>query len=197
MAQSAFTLERTAPEQTALSRLWGWLTTVDHKRIGKLYFFTSLFFLLVGGLLALLIRTQLAVPNNDFLSPDTYNQVFTMHGVVMIFLVVMPLNSAFFNYFVPLLIGARDVAFPRLNAFSYWVFLFGSLLLSASIILKVAPNAGWFAYANLTNTTFSPGPNLDYYTMGLQILGVSSIAASLNFVVTIINMRAPGMTMMR
>jgi len=197
MAQSAFTLERSAPQETALSRLWSWLTTVDHKRIGKLYFFTSLFYLLVGGLLALLIRTQLAVPNNDFLSPDTYNQVFTMHGAVMIFLVVMPLNSAFFNYFVPLLIGARDVAFPRLNAFSYWVFLFGSLILVASIILKTAPNAGWFAYANLTNTTFSPGHNLDYYTMGLQVLGISSIASSLNFVVTIINMRAPGMTMMR
>ncbi|MDI3339526.1 MAG: cytochrome c oxidase subunit I [Sphaerobacter sp.] len=197
MAQSAIRLERTQREQSALSTLWSWLTTVDHKRIGKLYFFTSLFFFLVGGLLALLVRTQLAVPNNTFLSPDTYNQAFTTHGAIMVFLVVMPLNAAFFNYFVPLMIGARDVAFPRLNAFSYWVFLLGSLLLLTSFVVGEAPNAGWFAYANLTNEIYSPGRNMDFYTMGLQVLGVSSIASALNFVVTILNMRAPGMTMMR
>ncbi|HET9017341.1 MAG TPA: cytochrome c oxidase subunit I [Thermomicrobiaceae bacterium] len=194
MAQAAITLER---EHYARSRIWSWITTVDHKRIGILYLFSALTFFLIGGLLALLIRTQLAVPNNTVLGPDTYNQVFTTHGIVMIFLVVMPLNAAFFNFFVPLMIGARDVAFPRMNAFSYWGFLFGSLLLLSSFIFNSAPNDGWFAYANLTTDLYSPGHNMDFYMMGLQVLGVASIAAALNFFVTIINLRAPGMRLMR
>ena len=177
--------------------IWSWLTTVDHKRIGILYLFSSLGFFLVGGIEALLIRIQLAGPNNDFVSADTYNQLFTMHGTTMIFLAVMPLSAAFFNLLVPLMIGARDVAFPRLNAFSYWVFLFGALLINFGWLTGSAPDAGWFAYANLTSAEYSAGQNVDYWVLGIQVLGLSSLASAFNFLVTIINMRAPGMTMMR
>ncbi|MBX6341295.1 MAG: cbb3-type cytochrome c oxidase subunit I, partial [Thermomicrobiaceae bacterium] len=194
MAQTAVTLKQARRERSVI---WEWITTVDHKKIGILYLFSSLIFFLVGGLLALLIRTQLAVPNNSFLSPDTYNQVFTTHGVVMIFLVIMPLNSAFFNFIVPLQIGARDVAFPRLNAFSYWAFLFGALLLLSGFLRGEAPNAGWFGYANLTENLYSPHQNVNFWMLGLQVLGISSLASALNFFVTIVNMRAPGMSMMR
>jgi cytochrome c oxidase subunit I len=179
------------------SVIWDWITTVDHKRIGILYMMTSLTFFLIAGLLALLIRTQLAVPNNTVLSATTYNEVFTMHGTIMIFMVVMPLNAAFFNILIPLQIGARDVAFPRLNAFSYWVYLFGAVLMVSSFLFGSAPNAGWFGYANLTTLTYSPGINVDFWIFGLQILGISSLASSLNFVTTILNLRAPGMRMMR
>jgi cytochrome c oxidase subunit I len=177
--------------------LWSWLTTVDHKRIGILYGATAFFFFLLGGLEALLIRVQLARADNNFLDPETYNQLFTMHGTTMIFLAIMPLSSMFFNYMIPLLIGARDVAFPRLNAFSYWVFLLGGLFLNASFLFGAAPDTGWYGYANLTSRQSSPGPNVDFWNMGLQILGVASLAAAVNFFVTIVNMRAPGMTMMR
>ena len=183
-----------------------WVTTTDHKRIGQLYFYTAFFFFLVGGLEALLIRIQLAKPENSFVSAETYNQLFTMHGTTMVFLALMPLSAAFFNYIVPLQIGARDVAFPRLNAFSYWVFLLGGLFLNASWFvgplfhagaLNVAPDGGWFGYANLTERQFSPGVNIDFWVLGLQVLGVSSLAAGFNFVVTILNLRAPGLKMMR
>jgi len=186
--------------------LASWLTTTDHKRIGLLYFWTALAFFLIGGIEALFIRAQLAQPNGRLVSAETYNQLFTMHGTTMIFLALMPLGASFFNYMVPLQIGARDVAFPRLNAFSYWVFLFGGLFLNASWfvgplfhagILNVAPNGGWFGYANLTERQYSPGPNIDFWVLGLQILGISSLAAGFNFIVTILNMRAPGMKMMR
>jgi cytochrome c oxidase subunit 1 len=177
--------------------LWSWMTTVDHKRIGILYGSTAFFFFLLGGLEALLIRVQLARADNNFIDPDTYNQLFTMHGTTMIFLAIMPLSSMFFNFMIPLLIGARDVAFPRLNAFSYWVFLLGGLFLNASFLFGAAPDTGWYGYANLTSRQFSPGPNVDFWNMGLQILGVASLAAAVNFFVTIVNMRAPGMTMMR
>ncbi len=186
--------------------LMSWLTTTDHKRIGLLYFYTAFAFFLIGGLDALVIRAQLAQPDGHLVSAETYNQLFTMHGTTMIFLALMPLSASFFNYIVPLQIGARDVAFPRLNAFSYWVFLFGGLLMNASWVagplfhagqLNVAPDAGWFGYANLTSRQYSPGPNIDFWMFGLQILGVSSLAAGFNFIVTILNMRAPGMRMMR
>jgi len=177
--------------------LWSWLTTVDHKRIGILYGATAFFFFLLGGLEALIIRIQLSRADNNFIDPDTYNQLFTMHGTTMIFLAIMPLSAMFFNYMIPLMIGARDVAFPRLNAFSYWVFLLGGLLLNASFLFGAAPDTGWYGYANLTSRQFSPGPNADFWNMGLQILGVASLAAAVNFFVTIVNMRAPGMTMMR
>jgi cytochrome c oxidase subunit I len=177
--------------------LWSWLTTVDHKRIGILYGATAFFFFLLGGIEALIIRIQLARPDNNFIDPDTYNQLFTMHGTTMIFLAIMPLSSMLFNYLIPLMIGARDVAFPRLNAFSYWVFLLGGLYLNASFLFGAAPDSGWYGYANLTSRQFSPGPNVDFWNMGLQVLGVASLAAAVNFFVTIVNMRAPGMTMMR
>lgn len=177
--------------------VWSWITTVDHKRIGVLYLMTALFFFAVGGLEALLIRVQLARPGNDFVSADTYNQLFTMHGTTMIFLAVMPMSGAFFNFLIPLMIGARDVAFPRLNAFSYWLLLFGAILVNIGWFFGEAPNAGWFSYANLTSSAYSPGNNIDYWVLGLQVLGLSSLAAAFNFLITIVNMRAPGMGMMR
>ena len=178
--------------------LLGWLTTVDHKRIAVLYGLTALVFFLVGGVEALLLRVQLARPDNTFLAAGTYNELFTMHGTTMIFLVVMPLELGLFtNFAVPLLIGARDVAFPRLNALSYWVFLAGAIFLHASFFLGGAPDAGWFGYANLTERYFSPGTNLDFWVVGLLILGTSTLMSGINFGVTIVNMRAPGMTFMR
>jgi cytochrome c oxidase subunit 1 len=183
---------------TAKTGLMSWLTTVDHKRIGFLYGASGLLFLIFGGIEALLIRIQLAVPNNTFLTSAQYNEMFTMHGTTMIFLVVMPIGAAFFNFIMPLQIGARDVAFPRLNAFSFWTFAVGAIILNVGWFMKDgAPDAGWFGYAPLTTRTFSPTHAIDMWVMGLQLLGVASIAAALNFIVTIINMRAPGMTMMR
>jgi cytochrome c oxidase subunit I len=177
--------------------LLSWITTVDHKRIGILYGATAFLFLLVGGLEALVIRLQLAQPDQRIVTAEFYNALFTMHGTTMIFLAVMPLNATFFNYVIPLMIGARDVAFPRLNAFSYWVFLAGALFLNASFLAGTPPDGGWFGYANLTTRPFSPGPNIDFWILGLQVLGVSSMVAGVNFIVTILNMRAPGMTFMR
>ena len=193
----------TAPTYTSTdsylgeSGVWSWLTTVDHKRIGTLYLFTALFFFLVGGLEAMMIRAQLSGPNLHLVTAETYNQLFTMHGTTMIFLGVMPLSAAFFNYLIPLQIGARDVAFPRLNAFSYWVFLLGGIFMNASWFVGAAPDGGWFGYAPLTTMQFSPHLNIDFWVIGLQILGVSSLAAAFNFITTIINMRAPGMNLMR
>jgi cytochrome c oxidase subunit 1 len=177
--------------------LWSWITTVDHKRIGILYGTTAFIFFLLGGIEAMIIRFQLVRPNNHLVSPDFYNQLFTMHGTTMIFLAVMPTSAMFFNYLIPLMIGARDVAFPRLNAFSYWVFLLGGLLLNAGFLFNAAPNQGWFGYANLTSRQYSPGLNVDFWLFGLQILGVSSLAAAVNFFVTVLNLRAPGMKLMR
>jgi len=181
--------------------LWSWLTTVDHKKIGFLYGVFALFFFLVGGAEALLIRAQLMFPNNTVLTAQQYNTMFTMHGTTMIFLAVMPLSSAFFNFIMPLQIGARDVAFPRLNAFSLWTFVAGAIIINVGWFLPEAthgaPDGGWYGYAPLTSKTYIPKHSIDFWIMGLQLLGVASIAASLNFIVTIINMRAPGMTMMR
>ncbi len=176
---------------------WSWITTVDHKRIGILYGVSAFAFFLIGGLEALVIRLQLWVPDNTLVTAQQYNELFTMHATTMIFLAIMPMSAAFFNYIIPLQIGARDVAFPRLNAFSYWAFIAGGIFLNVSFLLGGAPAAGWFGYANLTSREFSPGPGIDFWLLGLQVLGVSSIAASLNFLVTVINMRAPGMSFMR
>ncbi len=173
-----------------------WLTTVDHKKIGIMYGASAFVFFLIGGMEALLIRAQLAGPNGTLVSPELYNQLFTMHGTTMIFLGVMPLSAMFFNFFVPLLIGARDVAFPRLNAMSLWVFLLGGLFLNASFIWG-APNGGWFGYSPLSGPQYSPGPNMTFWVIGLQILGIASLAAGVNFFTTILNMRARGMTLMR
>jgi cytochrome c oxidase subunit 1 len=177
--------------------VWSWITTVDHKRIGILYGVTAFIMFLVGGVEALIIRAQLARPDGTVVDAETYNQLFTMHGTTMIFMVVMPLGAAFFNYMIPLMIGARDVAFPRLNAFSYWMFLFGTVLMNASFLTGSAPDMGWFAYAPLTTNEYSPTSGVDYWILGLQVMGIASMAAGFNFVITIINLRAPGMTLMR
>jgi cytochrome c oxidase subunit I len=183
-----------------------WIMTTDHKKIGIMYIVTGFFFFLAGGVEALLIRTQLAVPNGKVLSPEIYDQVFTMHGTTMIFLFVMPMLAGLGNYVVPMMIGARDMAFPRMNAFGYWVVLLGGLFLSSSFLFGAAPNAGWFSYAPLTELTqdcgatavvCTPGANMDFWALGILMLGISSIAASLNFVVTILKLRAPGMTINR
>jgi len=177
--------------------IWSWITTVDHKRIGILYFLAGFVFLLIAGVEGQLLRLQLARPENRFLDPDLYNQLFTMHGTTMVFFAGMPLIIAFFNFVVPLQIGARDVAFPRLNAFSFWLFLFGALFLYASVPLRSMPDGGWFAYMPLTSSEYSPGKGMDFYVLSLLLSGVGSIAGGLNFFVTILNMRAPGMRFMR
>jgi cytochrome c oxidase subunit I len=188
------TVEAHAPAATGV---WSWITTVDHKRIGILYGVSAFVFFLIGGIEALLIRTQLARPGLGVVSAPTYNALFTMHGTTMIFLAIMPFSAAFFNYLVPLMIGARDVAFPRLNALSFWIFLTGGLLLNASFLAGAPPDAGWFGYANLTSRAFSPGHAIDFWLLSLQVLGASSILAAVNFVVTILNLRAPGLSLMR
>ena len=145
--------------------LWSWITTVDHKRIGILYGVTAFIFFLVAGVEAGIIRMQLAVPENGLVSPDVYNQMFTMHATAMIFMAIMPLSAAFFNFIIPLAIGARDVAFPRLNAFSYWSFLFGALLIHSSFLFQQAPDAGWFSYAPLTEEPYSLGKGIDFWAL--------------------------------
>ena len=171
-----------------------WVATTDHKRIGILYFWTVLVFFFIGGVESSLMRAQLSQAELSLLTPEIYNQMFTMHGITMVFLVVMPFAAAFFNYLLPLMIGARDVAFPRLNAFSYWFYLFGGIFLYSSFFLGGAPNGSWVGYAPLSSNAVS---NMAFYAVGLQILGVSSLASAVNFIVTILNMRAPGMTFMR
>ena len=188
-----------------LGRVWaeregvlGWLTTTDHKRIGILYLFTSLVFFAAGGVEALLIRTQLIKPDNGLLTPQAYDQIFTMHGVTMIFLFVIPLSiGAFGNYLLPLMIGARDLAFPRLNAFSYWVFVASGLFMYSSLAMGSAPDAGWFDYVPLADRQFSPGPNIDFYCLGIIFVGISTTATAVNFIVTIFKLRAPGMSLNR
>ena len=197
MATQAAFMPGTQAKPKALEVVWSWLTTVDHKRIGILYGVSAYVFFLVGGVEALLMRLQLAKPDGTVLSAQTFNELFTMHGTTMIFLAIMPMGAAFFNFIIPLQIGARDVAFPRLNALSYWVFLSGALFLHSSFLAGSIPDAGWFGYANLTTRQFSPGSHVDFWMLGLQILGLSSLMAGFNFIVTIINMRAPGMTLMR
>jgi len=213
LAKSSFTGAGHAPAKTfdlfrrptAKTGLIGWLTTVDHKKIGMMYGGFAIMFFLIGGLEALMIRTQLIVPNNHFVTAQLYNELFTMHGTTMIFLAVMPLNAAFFNLLIPIQIGARDVAFPRLNTFSLWVWVVGAILLNVGWLSHFvpswkfggAPDVGWFGYAPLTSKAFTPDLSTDLWVLGLQVLGLSSIVASLNFIVTIINLRAPGLTMMR
>jgi cytochrome c oxidase subunit I len=175
--------------------LWDFLTTVDHKKIAILYLIAGGFFFLLGGLEAMIIRIQLAIPNNDFVSAGLYNEVLTMHGTTMIFLAAMPLLFAFMNAVMPLQIGARDVAFPFLNSLGFWLFFFGGIFLNLSWFLGGAPDAGWTSYASLSLE--SPGHGIDFYALGLQISGAGTLIGGINFLVTIITMRAPGMTYMR
>ncbi|MBO0812070.1 MAG: cbb3-type cytochrome c oxidase subunit I, partial [Microlunatus sp.] len=177
---------------------WDWLTTTDHKMIGNLYFITSVVFFMFAGVLALGMRAELAFPGLQFLSYETYNQFFTMHGTIMLLMFATPLFSAFANAIMPLQIGAPDVAFPRLNAMSYWFFLFGGLIvISGFMSPEGAASFGWFAYTPLSDAVNSPGVGGDLWIVGLYLVGLSSILGSVNFITTILTMRAPGMTMFR
>ncbi len=194
----------TRPRLTALQILHDWVTTVDHKKIGLMYIGYALIFLVIGGLEAILMRIQLAVPNNTFVSPQVFNRLFTMHGTTMVFFVGMPILFGFGNYLIPLMIGARDMAFPRLNAFSFWIAAFGGLLLYFSYFggsglygAGTAPDVGWWAYAPLTAKAFSPGHSTDYWTLSILIAGIGSIGTALNIVATAICMRCPGMKLSR
>lgn len=175
----------------------GWLSTVDHKVIGLRYIVTAFVFLLIGGMEALIMRLQLAGPNLTLLTPEQYNQLFTMHGVTMIFLYALPILSGFSNYLWPLMLGSRDMTFPRLNALSYWIFLFAGIFMYASFPLGQAPNAGWFNYVPYSGPIYNTGPNIDVFALGMVLLGVSTTVGSVNFVVTLFKMRAPGMTINR
>jgi heme/copper-type cytochrome/quinol oxidase subunit 1 len=193
-----------APRRMALQVLHDWVTTVDHKKIGLMYIGYALLFLVIAGVEALLMRVQLAVPNNTFVSPQVFNRLFTMHGTTMVFFVGMPILFGFGNYLIPLMIGARDMAFPRLNAFSFWISAFGGLLLYFSFLggsglygAGSAPDVGWFAYAPLTAKVFSPGHSTDYWTLSILLSGIGSIGVALNIVATVLCMRCPGMKLSR
>jgi cytochrome c oxidase subunit 1 len=183
-------------------RLHDWVVTVDHKKLGILYILYALFFLVVAGIEAIIMRIQLIVPHNHFVSPQIFNRMMTMHGTTMIFFVVMPILFGFGTYLIPLMIGARDMAFPRLNAFSFWMTAFGGLLLYFSFIggnglygAGTAPDVGWWAYAPLTARAFSPGHSTDFWTLALIVSGIGSIGTAVNFIATILCMRCPGMTL--
>ena len=187
-----------------LERIWatepgaiGWLSTVDHKEIGIRYLVTAFAFLVLGGIEALIFRVQLAQPEQHLLTPEQYDQLFTMHGITMIFLYASPILSGFSNYLWPLLLGARDMALPRLNAFSYWVYLLSGLFIYASFLIGAAPNDGWFNYVPYASRSFNPGPNMDFYALGLIFLGLSTTVGAINFMVTMFRMRAPGMSINR
>src|ERR1700719_4552997 len=183
-------------------KLHEWVTTVDHKRLGILYIAYSLVFLMIGGIEAAIMRIQLVRPHNNFVSPEVFNQMFTMHGTTMIFFVIMPMLFGFANYLIPLMIGARDMAFPRLNAFSFWLTAFGGILLYFSFLganglygAGNAPDVGWFAYAPLTSKTFSLGHSTDFWTLSLLVSGFGSIGTAINIIATVFCMRCPGMTL--
>ena len=185
------------PSLRSSEGLLSWISSTDHKQIGIMYLIGSLLFFGVGGIEALLMRIQLAQPQEKFLSPQAYNEIFTMHGTTMIFLVVVPLLLGFATYFVPLMIGARDMAYPRLNALSLWLFVLGGLLLYYSFLDGGAPAAGWFSYAPLSGAAYSTSHGLDYWALGLLGVGTGTLAAAINLAVTIFNFRAPGMSMRR
>ncbi len=197
-------IARGSADEKRLAEIWetepgwrGWLSCVDHKVIGLRYIVTAFVFLILGGLEALMLRLQLARPNGHVLSPEAYNQLFTMHGVTMIFLYASPVLSGFSNYLWPLMLGSRDMAFPRLNALSYWLFLAAGLFLYAAFALGVAPDAGWFNYVPLSGPVYSTGLNIDVYALGMVLLGLSTTVGAANFVVTLFRLRAPGMSLNR
>jgi len=207
MASIDYPLDRPKVQESGFSFsevLYAWVATVDHKRLGLMYVVSALLFLVVAGTMAAVMRLQLAVPENHVVGPDTFNRLFTMHGTTMVFLVGMPMVAGFSNYLVPLMIGARDMAFPRLNAFGFWIFLFGGLLLYFSYIggsglsgAGSAPDVGWFAYAPLTARAFSRGSSTDYWAIGVLVAGFGSIASAINVIATTISLRCPGMTLSR
>ena len=184
-------------QKSALATALDWATTVDHKKIGVLYIALNFFFFILAGVMALVIRTQLAWSNLKIVDPDRYNELFTMHGTTMIFLVIVPIWAGFANYFLPLMIGARDMAFPRLNALSFWLLFFSGLVMYSSYFFGEVPNGGWTAYPPLTaDRTFAPGANIDFWILGLHLGGLSSIFGAINFIVTTMRLRAPGMKLM-
>jgi cytochrome c oxidase subunit 1 len=201
MASNSVVLSDINPGNPITVRLHEWVTTVDHKRLGILYMLVGLIFLALGGIEATIMRLQLIRPHNDLVSPQAFNRMFTMHGTTMIFFVAMPLVFGFANYLVPLMIGARDMAFPRLNAFSFWMTALGGVFLYFSFLggdglygAGSAPDVGWFAYAPLTAKTFSVGHSTDYWTLALLSSGIGSIGTAINLITTIVSMRCPGMT---
>src|SRR3981189_414896 len=196
------TLRAEMPSRPLAAKLHEWVTTVDHKRLGILYILYALGFLVIGGIEAAIMRIQLIRPHYNFVSPGLFNQMFTMHGTTMIFFVVMPLLFGFANYLIPLMIGARDMAFPRLNAFSFWLTAFGGIFLYFSFLganglygAGSAPDVGWFSYAPLTSQTFSPGHSTDFWTLSLLVSGFGSIGTAINIIATVLCMRCPGMTL--
>ncbi len=205
MASIDYPLDRPQVRESEFSfseTFYHWVATVDHKRLGLMYIVSALLFFVVAGIMASVIRLQLAFPNNHVVGPDTFNRLFTMHGTTMVFLVGMPMVAGFANYLVPLMIGARDMAFPRLNAFGFWIFLFGGLLLYFSYMggaglsgAGSAPDVGWFAYAPLTERAFSRGSSTDYWAIGVLVSGLGSIASAINVIATTASMRCPGMTL--
>jgi cytochrome c oxidase subunit 1/cytochrome c oxidase subunit I+III len=193
-----------ARDEEELEEIWeddpgipGFLTTVDHKRIGMRYIYTSFAFFFVAGLMALVMRAQLSQPNNHVVGPDAFNQLFSVHGTTMIFLFNTPILAGFGNYFVPLMLGTRDMSFPRLNAFSYWIFVLAGIFIYSSFLVGHPPDGGWFAYTPLTLKTFSPGINMDFWGLGVVFIGISTTVGAVNFIVTTFKMRAPGMTLNR
>jgi cytochrome c oxidase subunit I len=195
-----------APEAgiSVSEHLYKWVATVDHKRLGLMYIIAAILFLVVAGLMASIMRMQLAVANNHLVDPATFNRLFTMHGTTMVFFVGMPLMAGFANYLVPLMIGARDMAFPRLNAFGFWMFLFGGVFLYLSYIgggglagAGSAPDIGWFAYAPLTASAFSRGASTDYWTLSILLSGIGSVSSAINVITTVFSMRCPGMTLIK
>jgi cytochrome c oxidase subunit 1 len=195
MATAEFPLSQPLPRR--YQGVWEWVTTTDHKRIGLLYLFTTLAFFLIGGLMALLMRTQLAQPNNTILTASQYDQLFTIHGTTMIFLFVIPVWSAFGNFMLPLMIGAKDMAFPRINAFAFWLIPLGGMVMYSGFFFGGSASAGWTGYVPLTEKLYSPQVGQDLWSQGILILGISSVMGAVNFLVTIHRMRAPGMTWFR
>ncbi|MGR3757603.1 MAG: cbb3-type cytochrome c oxidase subunit I, partial [Tranquillimonas sp.] len=177
--------------------LFGWLGTVDHKTIGIRYLVTAFVFLLLGGLEALAMRIQLSGADLNVLTPEQYNELFSLHGITMIFLYALPVLSGFSNYMFPLLLGSRDMAFPRLNAFSYWVYLASGLFIYSSFLAGALPNNGWFNFAPYSLREYNPGMNMDFYALGMIFLGISTTVGSINFVITLLRTRAPGMSLNR
>jgi cytochrome c oxidase subunit 1 len=195
MATAEFPLSQPLPRR--YQGVWEWVTTTDHKRIGLLYLFTTFAFFLIGGLMALLMRTQLAQPNNTILTASQYDQLFTIHGTTMIFLFVIPVWSAFGNFMLPLMIGAKDMAFPRINAFAFWLIPLGGMVMYSGFFFGGSASAGWTGYVPLTEKLYSPQVGQDLWSQGILILGISSVMGAVNFLVTIHRMRAPGMTWFR
>jgi len=205
MAATSYPMESGRTRESALpSLLHDWVVTVDHKKLGLMYIMAALMFFVVAGVMAAVIRTQLAFPNGKVVSPEVFNRLFTMHGTTMVFMVGMPFLAGLANYLVPLMIGARDMAFPRLNAFGFWVFLFGALLLYSSYIAGegldghgTAPDVGWFAYAPLTSRAFSRGASTDYWIISILVMGIGTMASAINVIATVFSMRTKGMTLAR